>query len=205
MHQRTAEEIMIETEFRSTRAFTQAEFEEWAMSDRVPCTLYRYELLGGHVVMEPPAGYPHGETAAALVALLYGAISAAKAGKVYGSSQGFALPSGDTVEPDIAFVSCERLATGPHPQFGKHLRIVPDLVVEILSPSTRHRDQIEKREIYGQNGVREYWIVDPIARQVTVVTFGHERATEVQLQVGDALTSSLVPGLAATVGQLFDS
>jgi Uma2 family endonuclease len=118
MHPRSPQDIMAATEFISTQRFTQAEFEEWVMSNSVPSDLYRYELIRGHVVMEPPAGYPHGETEATIVSLLCRA-AARHLGKVYGSSQGFNLPNGDTLEPDATFVSDERLLAAPRPEVGK--------------------------------------------------------------------------------------
>jgi len=49
---------------------------------------------------------------------------------------------------------------------------VPDLVVEVLSPSTARRDRGPKRDIYERNGVREYWLVDPRRREITVLVRG---------------------------------
>jgi Uma2 family endonuclease len=85
-------------------------------------------------------------------------------GKVLDSSQGFELPSGDTVEPDHSFVSNERWDAAPAPKLGEFLKVVPDLVVEVLSQKTASQDRGEKKAIYERNGVREYWLVDPRAR-----------------------------------------
>jgi Uma2 family endonuclease len=205
MHPRSPEDIMVDTEFISTQRFTQAEFEEWVMSKSVPSDLYRYELIRGHVVMEPPAGYPHGETEAAIVRLLGNAVAACHLGKVYGSSQGFNLPNGDTLEPDAAFVSHERLLAAPPPEVGKFLRVVPELVVEVLSRSTRSRDQRDKRDIYRSVGVREYWMVDPIARVVLRVTFAQDGDHEVKLRPGETLQSSVIAALVTPVSDLFES
>ena len=83
--------------------------------------------------------------------------------------------TGDRVQPDILFVSSERRGIiGENAVLG-----APDLVVEILSPSTAHRDRGIKLDLYGQRGVREYWIVDPVEDVVDVWRFartrGHER------------------------------
>jgi Uma2 family endonuclease len=64
---------------------------------------------------------------------------------------------------------------------------VPDLVVEVLSPSTRRYDVGRKRELYIHHGVKELWLVDPERRSVLVVTPAGEEEREV-------LTSELLPG-----------
>jgi len=158
---------MVETAFCSDERFTQDEFRRW-LDERPSSDINHYELIGGRIVMTPPAGWPHGRIGAELVRYIHEAASAARLGIVLDSSAGFDLPSGDTVEPDISFVSNERLAAGPPPERGKFLRIVPTLVVEIASRSTARRDRTEKKDVYAQNGVAEYWIVDPDARSVTV-------------------------------------
>ena len=89
-------------------------------------------------------------------------------GKLFDASQGFELQSGDTVEPDHAFVSYERWVAAPAPEPGRFLRVVPDLIVEVLSGRTASQDRGEKKAIYERNGVLEYWLVDPRAEEVTV-------------------------------------
>src|SRR5690606_37038477 len=91
-----------------------------------------------------------------------------KLGRVFDSSQGFELPSGDTVEPDHAFVSHERWAAAPAPERGRFLRVVPDLIVEVLSRRTASQDRSEKRAIYERNAVLEYWLIDSLEEAVTV-------------------------------------
>ena len=57
---------------------------------------------------------------------------------------------------------------GPRPRRGQFLKLVPNLVVEILPPATARRDRIEKKRIYEANGVDEYWLVEPHRKEVTV-------------------------------------
>ena len=69
-------------------------------------------------------------------------------------------------QPDLLFVSNERA----HILFnGANVRGAPDLVIEILSPSTTGRDRSLKRALYARYGVSEYWLVNPDARTVTVL------------------------------------
>jgi Uma2 family endonuclease len=186
--------------FESTRTVAQDEFEEFVQERERAGDVAHYELLNGRIVMTPPAGYPHGEVESNLVQIVGAFVRARGLGKVLGSSQGFALPSGDTVEPDLSFVSRERWSAAPPPEHGKFLHVVPDLIVEILSRSTASRDRGEKKAIYAANGVREYWLVDERAREILVFArrgerFGRERVFE----EGDRLRSALLEGLELVV------
>ncbi|HWP37383.1 MAG TPA: Uma2 family endonuclease [Gemmatimonadales bacterium] len=79
--------------------------------------------------------------------------------------------------PDFVFIGRDKL---PLPREGKDLTVVPDLVVEILSPATAARDLREKRDEYRAAGVPTYWIVDLDVGSVTVWDFAVDppRATE---------------------------
>lgn len=190
--------------FESTRTVTPEEFREWVEERERAGELRRSELLNGRIVMTPPAGYPHGEVEANLVRIVSSFVREIALGKVFGSSQGFDLPSGDTVEPDVSFVSKERWSAAPSPETGKFLRVVPDVVFEILSTATASRDRGEKKAIYETNGVREYWLVDYPAREVLVfhldgARYGRERAfTERDKALSDA-----IKGLVIDVAELF--
>ena len=150
---------------------TQDEFEAWCANLDGP-EVGRFEFLYGCVVAEPPARWPHGKLDAAFVHRLACRVEDLGHGLVFGSSQGFALPSGDTVEPDVAVVLRETWEAAPPPTADRFLTVVPDLVVEVLSPSTARRDRGPKRDIYERNGVREYWLVDPRRREITVLVRG---------------------------------
>lgn len=118
--------------------------------------------------MNPPAGWEHAELEARLSQTIREFVEGNNLGRVFGSSAGYNLPSGDTLEPDISFISHQRWNQGPHVGRGQFLRIVPNLVVEILSPSTARRDRGEKKLIYESNGVDELWLVDPTMREIAV-------------------------------------
>lgn len=196
---------MRELTFESIETVSQAEFAEWVEA-RPGTDLNRYELLNGRIVMTPPAGWPHGESEALIVESLVHHVRERRLGRVFGPSQGFELPSGDTIAADAAFVSNERWLAAAPPEPGKFLRVVPDLVVEILSPSTATRDRGEKKAIYERNGVREYWLVDPRARQVIRFELSQGRfdAGSVFAE-GDAVASVVLAGLSMAVRDLFPS
>jgi Uma2 family endonuclease len=189
--------------FRSLDPMTQAEFARWLKT--VPANdLHHYELLDGFIVMEPPAGWPHGGIEIEVGSRLQAYLESHPIGRLCGSSQGFELPSGDTVEPDLAFISRERWARLRRPIRG-FLRVVPDLVVEILSPGTRQIDQKQKKRIYERNGVREYWLVDPRSRSVEVFRLLEKGDYDAgrRFMAGDTLDCGVLPGLRLDVAALF--
>lgn len=161
--------------FESVESLDQRQFAEFVGRRVQAGDAGQCELLNGRVVMNPPAGYPHGEIGSLIQVLLGSFVAQHRSGKVFDSSQGFELPSGDTVEPDHSFVSKERWRAAPPPEQGQFLRVVPDLIVEVLSVRTASRDRGEKKAIYERNGVLEYWLVDPLTRSLTVFLLEGDR------------------------------
>ena len=123
-------------------------------------------------------------------------------GRSFGSSQGFEFPSGDTVEPDVSFVSAARWGTAPRPR--KFLRVVPELVFEILSPSTARIDLGPKRRVYARNGVLEYVLVDSERRVLTVFRGEERRSVGEELGADATFSSRVLPGFGFRVGELFE-
>ena len=192
----------METAFRSDEHFTQAEFVRW-LDERPPDDCNHYELSGGVIVMTPPARSEHGAIEAKIVYELESYARRTGSGKVFGSSAGYELPTGETLEPDASFILASTLACFPKPDPETFLRIVPDLVVEILSPSTARRDRVEKKNVYAKNGVREYWLVDPESRIVSIfclVDAEYSPAVEV---TGGAAESTVLVGLSVDLQTLF--
>ncbi len=192
--------------FESTRTVTPDEFAAFVATREAAGDLGHYELLNGRVVMNPPAGYPHGEVGSNIQWLLGRVVRARGLGKLFDASQGFELPSGDTVEPDHAFVSKERWAAAPTPEPGRFLRVVPDLIVEVLSPKTASQDRGEKKAIYERNGVTEYWLVDSRAEEVTVFHLENGRFDTGEVYgSADAFSSRVIEGMTVAVRELMAS
>lgn len=109
------------------------------------------------------------------------------------------LPSGDVVQPDIVFVTKADLGI-----IGDRLEGVPDLLIEILSPSNKTHDRIVKRDLYARNGVREYWIVDPDGQTMEVFTLAEGRyAPAGYFRVADTLRSPMLAGFTMPLSQVF--
>ena len=102
------------------------------------------------------------------------------------------------LQPDVLFVSTARLGIIRNQVWGP-----PDLVVEVLSPATEHRDRTEKLGWYRQYGVRECWLVDMRGELVTVVDFTGAQPVERVAKGMDAPQSSVLPGLEVTAAAVF--
>jgi Uma2 family endonuclease len=195
--------MLIQTAFVSTETFSQKEFKRW-LDERPASDINHYELLRGRIVMSPPAGWPHGSVESNIHTPVATFVRTHRLGLVLGSSTGYDLPSGDTVEPDISSISSARLAAGPAPQVGKFLRIVPNLVVEILSPATAQKGRTEKKAIYEENGVEEYWIVDTKRKEITVSTLSGKRFGRGKVYtVRATLRSRTLAGFTLLVSEVF--
>jgi len=102
-------------------------------------------------------------------------------------------------QPDVVFVSRARLAI-----IQDRLRGAADLVAEVISEGSRHRDRIEKRDLYEQHGVQEYWMIDPDARTVEVLFLEHgEYQLAGRWRENQSAQSRLLPGFSVAVGELF--
>ena len=119
---------------------------------------------------------------------------------------GLIFAEDDDVAPDIVWVSNARLE-GALDSAG-HLRIAPDLIVEVLSPGSRNerRDRELKLALYSRQGVKEYWIVDCGLRRVLIFRrVGDALEPAATLTDDDALSSPLLPGFSCPLRRLWSS
>ena len=121
----------------------------------------RYECIDGELLVTPSPGNPHQWVVGELYQLLAPYVRGAGVGLAQISPLDVELDDGMIVQPDIlAYRPSPLIAQGRIP--GRDLI----LTVEVLSPSTKHRDRGLKRDFYARIGVAEYWIVDPAVRQI---------------------------------------
>lgn len=113
------------------------------------------------------------------------------------------LSEHDVAQPDLLFISKERAGILKK----THVLGAPDLLIEILSNSTRRRDETLKSDRYERSGVLEYWLVDPLRRSVQVFRrsdAGFLAPLRFSAAAGDVLTTPLLPGLEILVGEIFE-
>jgi Uma2 family endonuclease len=149
----------------------------------------RCELIYGRFYLMPSPILLH-QMVVFFLALRLNDMAREAAGLVVIAPMAVLLADHSTVEPDITYVSAERLGIAR-----RWIEGVPDLVVEVLSPGTARRDRGEKLRLYAESGVREYWIVDPEARQIEflVASGGTAGRFEVALPDGHVYRSQVLP------------
>jgi Uma2 family endonuclease len=159
-----------------------------------------YQLIDGHLLCEPSPTTCH-QSIAGELHLILGAWTKKKgAGKCFFAPVDVWLSRNDVVEPDLFFISNAK--TNLLRKDGFHGG--PDLVVEILSPSTARLDRTVKRTLYAKAGVRELWLIDPQLRQVAVHDLGSRRDDAAKiLSEGDRIRSPILPGLEIDVAAIF--
>lgn len=121
----------------------------------------REELIGGKIVMMSPAATNHNRIAANIL-IFFGHYLKGKKCIPFGDGEKVFLTPTDHYVPDFMIV-CDRDKIKPDGVHG-----APDLVVEILSPSTGVNDRGRKKRVYEECGVPEYWIISPEARSIDV-------------------------------------
>lgn len=160
----------------------------------------RYEIIEGELFMAPSPITAHQDILRNLGFFLWMFIKEKDLGKVYYAPFDVIFSETDIVQPDILFISKERLGIITE----ENVQGAPDLIVEILSPSNPYRDKVIKKKLYSKYGVKEYWIVDPKEEKIEV--FILERKFLKSFKVyskEDTLESCLLRELRIDVKQVF--
>ena len=165
---------------------------------RMPDDGYRYEIINGELLVSPSPTTHHQRLVYALSRMIGDVVDQDRLGRILPGPVDVRLGMHTIVVPDLLFIRAERLAIdkktlvdGP-----------PDLVVEIASPSTRGRDNVQKAAVYAEAGVPEYWQPDPEQQtfRMQVLSDGiyHDVAP-----VDGRFHSTVIPGLVIDPTALF--
>jgi Uma2 family endonuclease len=156
---------------------------------------FRYELINGVMVTSPSPIPRHQKVLVELLKQISVFLSKHPVGEV--------LPDVDVkldedllYRPDLVYIRRERL---PRPL--NRIDFIPDLIVEIISPSSQIFDRREKKQDYQRYGVREYWVIDPIGDSVTFYCREGDSFAEVEPR-GDEFPSRVVTGFALDLSAL---
>ena len=168
----------------------------------LPLDLKHYELVRGVLAEVAVTGYEHAEVEANIFRLLDQHVWPRRLGRITGGGAMFRLQQEpDTLRrPDVAFVRTDRLPA--RDQRRSYAQFIPELAVEILSPSNTAAEMREKVTEYLRVGVRLVWIVDPETETVTIHT---PDAALVILAAGAEITGGAVlPDFRCPVAAFFD-
>jgi Uma2 family endonuclease len=163
----------------------------------------RHELIDGEHYVTPSPNTKHQRVSGNLFFLMRAWLEEHPIGQVFYAPFDVVFSRFDVVEPDLLYVSNERMKEIVTAQ---HVTGAPDIVVEIGSPGTRKRDETIKRRLYERSGVSEYWVLDPALDVVRVYRregAAFTRPVELSTEAGDVLTTPHLAGLELSLARLF--
>jgi len=177
---------------------------EWTYEDykKLPDDGRRYEIIEGVLYVTAAPNFDHQYTVTRLLVHLDDLVTRRDLGIVLVAPFEVHLPDvARPVQPDVLFVDAGR---APRPGAADFTG-APDLIVEVLSPSTARTDRLVKFGAYERAGVREYWLVDPRTRSVEVYALSEDGTYDMagQYTPGETVTSTVLSDLALPVDDLF--
>lgn len=161
-----------------------------------------YEIYDGRLIPihRPSPTFRHQIVVGNLLRLLFPFVQLRGLGKVLPGPLDVIMAEDNTAEPDLLYISEENMGIAQD-----WVRGVPDLMVEVISPSSIARDRYEKMEQYARFGVKEYWIIDPAYYSVEILVLNgkHFAVHSIAAEEGVA-ESKILPGLSVDVAQVFE-
>ncbi len=164
---------------------------------KTPETNHLDELIAGEYIFHPTPPVVHQMTIGNLIMFLY---KSALQGETVLSPSAIVFDTYHILEPDIFWI---RPGGDCNLRDKRSWQGAPDLVVEVLSPSTAKRDRGVKFDVYERHGVGEYWLIDPEARFVEVYQRADERFGRQGVYGVEAAFTSAVLGVEVKVEALF--
>ncbi len=162
----------------------------------------RYEVIDGEPFLTPAPTPSHQDVVLELVRLLADFVQSRRLGRVVLAPCDVVLSKFDILQPDIFFIAAERESIVGQ----KYIEGSPDLVIEVLSPSTATRDREAKAERYATFGVREMWLIEPGTRTIEVfVNAGEGFRLHGRFATDDLVRSTVLAGLEFPAASIFRS
>ncbi|MGH2586150.1 MAG: Uma2 family endonuclease [Dehalococcoidia bacterium] len=160
----------------------------------------RYEVIDGALFVTPPPGWGHQRSLNKLGFFVSGYVYERNLGEVAQAPVGVVLDDENGIEPDLIYVSKERL----HIISERGVEGAPDLIVEVLSPSTQSRDKGIKMRRYAAAGVPRYWMLDYRRHFLEAHRLG-EQGYELtgRYGPGDIFRPEIFPGLEIAIDDLW--
>jgi Uma2 family endonuclease len=160
------------------------------------------EIIDGELIVSPTPSAFHQRVVLELATFIRNFLRVNPIGEVFISPLDTILAPSQVLQPDLLFISRERAPIVQRWVYG-----APDLAVEVISETSRRRDEVRKRQLYEQFGVIEYWIVDRDARSVKIyrrgASGGYEHPLLITAAEDKTLTTPLLPGLTIDLVEVF--
>jgi Uma2 family endonuclease len=158
-----------------------------------------YQLINGMFVKSPSPTVHHQELIKRFVKALL-ILEDKGIGRLLFAPMDVYFSDTEVYQPDIIFIAADNTSV----EMDKIVEGAPDLIIEILSPSTAYYDLRHKADVYAQSGVREYWIVDPGEETVEVYSnAGGRFSREVTAKNSGEARSTIFPEFRVDIGKLF--
>lgn len=161
----------------------------------------RHEIIEGEHYMTPSPAIKHQAISRNLELILATFVARHNLGKIFYAPCDVVLSDTDIVQPDIIFISGDRL----HIITELNIQGAPDLVVEIISDASRRIDKVLKRMLYERYGVREYWIIDPVVEILERYILKDDRYQKVgEYQSGEIFSPEIFKELDIDLQKIFE-
>ena len=158
----------------------------------------RHEIMDGEHYVNPAPSTYHQTVSRRIQFELYSQIELQQLGQVFDAPVDLQLGNHNIVQPDIVVI----LAEHQHIITPTKIKGIPDLIIEILSPSSIEIDQVLKRRLYESAGVPEYWIVDPFEHAITQLVRGSHGSYESTMRHRQ-IETSILPSVSLDLSRVW--
>ena len=180
----TAENPLSIASLESLDQMTEEEFVQWCDED------VRAEYVDGKVIIMTPESTRDERARWSIGGVLRDFVEYHDLGEVFGPNLQIRLRPRLRRIPDLLFISKAQL----HLLQEAHFEGAPDLAMEIVSPDSQERDKQDKYQEYEAFGIREYWIIAPLTRQIDVYHLTDQGKYELLLPESGVYHSRAIPG-----------
>ena len=162
----------------------------------------RLEVLQGELILSPAPNIRHQTISSNLLFILRKHVDQQRLGRVFSAPLDVVFSPTNTFQPDIIFVAKENSSIITD----ANIQGAPDLLVEIISPSSDRLDRLRKPQVYAQFGVAHFWIVDPVLELVEeYVLTGNAYRLVCEKKRDEKWTPRAFPTLEISVEEIFET
>ena len=160
----------------------------------------RKEIIEGELYMTPAPSLKHQTILGKLHIVIHNFVDNKNLGKIFLAPCDVVFSNINVMQPDLIFIAKKSYLI----LTDLNIQGAPDLLIEILSPSTKENDQIYKKQVYEKFGVKEYWIIDPVGESVEIWSLINKKYNLVEhANKEQTITSHLLKELKIELTQVF--